>query len=758
MIKMFSKKWWVYLVTISIGVGSIAYACGDYGYWEDYEDYYSNIQKEKYIDTALIPFFYRASDLFQSDEINNYNDKFNVENTADWAKYFNNAIPADLLDSLLHTKGNSERYTYFSNTFGKYARQDEKKATKFLEFLALAKRIENYSTDEYDYWYYDDKKKKEKASAAIVAQAEEAYNKEKKDDFIKNRLWFQAMKANFYSANPQNAIAFFNKTEAKQPKNYLYYRALGYVAGANYKQGNYALSNYQYAQIFQHEPKLRGIAIYNFNPQSEADFAASLALTQNKEEQIALWTILGMYADEFRAIKEIYKLDPKQKNLELLAASYLNRFEVNFTSTEFNTIKDYKANLKARIDNDELKFVKEVAASKQNSAPALWFNIAGFMAMMNGEYDYAQTAFSNSFNVTNKSQDFKDQLRILNYVNDVLRLNTISSADEKALLSEYKWVLSHVKSDRWGYASSNYVGKNNFIPSYRFSKRYLSKLYAEKGNTVMQQVFADNTAYYYDKFNQKNMLDLINSASKTDWQKAALADYPYRKEDIYYLQGLNALYNGDLQSAMQLIRKCQGSDYIVTLSGNPFNGKIKDCNDCDHAAKQSKKYNSVSVLETMMEMKQNIEKGDDVFNNANLLGNAYYNLSYYGNGRLLYASNSLIEASDMYISEQYADMLLDMSQAKKYYTIALNAATNDEQRAKMHYLLAKVERNSYYQKMYTKPNQDFSGYDYWYNDSDIDFKAWDNFKTLRAKYAHTKYYKDVINECGYFKTYVKKAR
>jgi len=756
---MFSKKWWIYLVAISFGAGSIAYACAG-GDWDDYENDYSNIQKQKYVDTAFIPFLYNASSLFLSDEINGYNYKFNDKNTEDWVKYFNNTVPYALMDSLLHNTESVADNEPFVMKFRTLSNIDKKKAEKFLSFLQMAKLIEAYSTAEFNYWSYDENPKPAKADQWMRDEIETAYKNEKKDEFIKNRLWFQAMKANFYSDNPTNAITFFDKTASKQPRNYLYYRALGYVAGANAKLNNYALANYQYAQMFLHEPRLRGIAIYNFSPRSEVDFHEALVLCANKEEEIAMWTILGLYADPYRSLKEVYVIDPKHKNLELLGVGYLNQLEGSFNGEHIVDVNSYNAALKEDIDKDALAYINRMATSNNTSRPDLWYNIAGYLFMLNGDYDKADVSFVLSFNASKKDETYRNQHRILKYINNILRLNDITPADEKRLLEEVKWINSHVAYSGWEsyYNAQNTTDDNYYLAAYKFGKAYISKLYGKKDDYVMQQLFSPNKQYYYSKTSQNNMLKLMNATNKTEWQKMALADYWFTKDDIYYLQGLNAFYNGDLQTAMQLIRKCEGGSNDFTLFGNPFNGKIKDCNDCDHAAKQSKKYNSASTLVTMMEMKEKIDKGEDVYNNANLLGNAYYNLSYYGNGRNFYAANKIMEASDMYISEEYADMLLSMAQVKKYYTMALNAATNDEQKAKMHYLLAKVERNSYYQKMYTKPNQDFSGYDYWYNDSDIDFKAWDNFKILKAKYDHTKYYKDVINECGYFKTYVKKYR
>ena len=63
-------------------------------------------------------------------------------------------------------------------------------------------------------------------------------------------------------------------------------------------------------------------------------------------------------------------------------------------------------------------------------------------------------------------------------------------------------------------------------------------------------------------------------------------------------------------------------------------------------------------------------------------------------------------------------------------------------------MLAKVERNEYYNKNffckdeYTRESLD-KGLHY----------RWEAFEELRG-YAHTKYYQEVIAECGYFKRFV----
>ncbi len=89
--------------------------------------------------------------------------------------------------------------------------------------------------------------------------------------------------------------------------------------------------------------------------------------------------------------------------------------------------------------------------------------------------------------------------------------------------------------------------------------------------------------------------------------------------------------------------------------------------------------------------------------------------------------------------------------AKKYYLKAAAATQNDEEKAKIAYLLAKCQRNDFYSQYYSEDKTPIEA-------SRAFFFAWDGFKELKSKYAHTRYYKDVINECGYFDYFVRRSR
>src|ERR1043165_7118306 len=126
----------------------------------------------------------------------------------------------------------------------------------------------------------------------------------------------------------------------------------------------------------------------------------------------------------------------------------------------------------------------------------------------------------------------------------------------------------------------------------------------------------------------------------------------------------------------------------AVMPGNPFTGRLQDCHDCDHEAPQKIKYTKLSLLKKMKEMEDKIKAGTDVYTNAMLLANAFYNITHYGNARAFY-ENEIIGAghySPFSIDSAFRAWATDMSLASKYYTQGLAAAKTDEQKAKCYFM------------------------------------------------------------------------
>ena len=83
----------------------------------------------------------------------------------------------------------------------------------------------------------------------------------------------------------------------------------------------------------------------------------------------------------------------------------------------------------------------------------------------------------------------------------------------------------------------------------------------------------------------------------------------------------------------------------------------------------------------------------------------------------------------------------DCNEAKKYYLMAMEFSTNKEFKAKCVWMAAKCEHNNWLEQNYNgKKSGDFIGGTY--------------FKIMKEKFSDTKYYKEVIGECGYFCAYL----
>ena len=193
------------------------------------------------------------------------------------------------------------------------------------------------------------------------------------------------------------------------------------------------------------------------------------------------------------------------------------------------------------------------------------------------------------------------------------------------------------------------------------------------------------------------------------------------------------------------------------MYGNPFNINIKDCHDCDFDADKDKKHFTIlGFLEALKTIKGDLTAGKNVSRNAALIANAYYNITHYGNARVFYYSATVTESfgdSPYSIPLPYRKIVTNSKIAEKYYLLARSSAKTKELKAKYTYMAAKCERNEIYNVQYNSPEKTRK----YYWDFDLSkIPTGKYFAELKAQYSQTKYYQEILNECGYFKKYVSK--
>ncbi len=739
---------------IAIAYGIYTYACVDDG--GEYTSTFSPeiaLKNDNYTPLFFDDYtlFYNGANALVKHEF------FQKENVKDWKKYLDGLITEKALNYYLYNEEVTQNLDKWAKNINEGTTPNlpykvntkNQKIKNFFTFLKIARGSEKITNQTYDYWNYDEREKLI-ADEKSVQKIEDFYNKTSSSDtFFKNRIWFQTIRIKFYSSNRASVIDFFNKTAENQPKNSLYYRALNYVSGAYKSLKNYTKNNIILAKIFNEYPILIHSAVFEYRPLKKEKFQQTLK-GLSRDDQDALWAMQGYYGDEFLAMQSIYKLNPHSKNIDFLLTRYINKLE------DIDSIKN---------DNTKNQWIVNVAKENKIQNPYLWDVASGYLSTLSSNYQQAEDFFKKAKELAQNTSQ-KKQVRLLNLHNEISRLDKIDEQDEIKLTEDLKWLMTDL----------NYFSKDKDLENLRFTylqsfahKRF-SKLYTQKGDKIRAELTKPNQEFYKNLENSMAMEKFMLRKDISDWDKIWLEQYPHNLGDIHQYRAILAFYNDDIDKAIEEVKstpivmtrefnfetnkyKKIPYDYKNSeLLANPFNGKIKDCADCDHRKhkRKKKKYTVLSVLETIKKMQTNIKNEEDIYNNALLVGNAFYNMSYYGNGRKFYYNNILDEYS-IHISNKNKNLLmvLGMHNAKKYYTIAKNHAKNNEQRAKITYLLAKVERNEFY------TNNNFTQeYYYPYDKNNIMFKEWQGFKELKDKYSDTKYYQEVLKECGYFRKYI----
>jgi hypothetical protein len=748
--EMFSKKHLTTLIsTFTVGTGIILACAGDWG--PEYGT--SSFTPEAFVDSGYRPFFYSSYSLYYDIGYDTKHDsRFNESNVNDWSTYLGSGAPVAELQHLLNTatfasidsaanyaNGKTKTLPQSMQSF-QLLKKLNSKTTSFLSYLALAKKSEDFAVNNFEYaWDYESKKKNTNFNAApLNAQLLQEFTKAK-DVFLKQRYWFQLERSYFFNAPTQKAIEFFESNEKTFPKNDMYYRTMAYAAGVYYTLKNYSKANYYYSRVFDGCAALRTVAHYSFHPQEQADWNATLDLCVNNEEKATLWQMLGIYyGDDMRAMQEIYTMNPKSEKLNILLTRAINRQE-----QEFSLWSDAARDNIIKVKNDTtgnklLAYVSQIAQAGNTSQPWMWHTATGYLYMLKGNTVKAAASYAQAEKKLPKEELAQLQLRLLKLVNTIASTPKADNKLEKAILPELEW-LANIKMEDAEFRHSSALS---------WIKQTLSDRYKTQKEHIKAVCFSNYTDFYVNNSNIEALKSFLSKPNKTPYEALYAKFYSLTTNDLLEFQAIDATLHDKLDEAIAKMENIPAAS--VVLPGNPFNGRLQDCHDCDHEAPQKIKYTKLSFLKKLKDMEDKVKAGQEVYTNAMLLANAFYNITHYGNARVFYENKIIGEYhySPFSIADTFRLWATDMTLANKYYTQGLNAAKTDEQKAKCYFMLAKCERNKYYNdSLYIIPRYEYGG-----NANMPDFKAWDGFKSLK-QYKHTKFYQEAIRECGYFRTY-----
>ena len=751
--KTSSKKFSISLISLLLlGIGFVIACAG--GEWDESE--LSNFTPEAFVDSVYTPFLFDSENFYYGSHYDgDYGSKFNQHNSNEWSAYFNHQLePADFdywlvkaevstVDSALqYLQGHSSVVPASVKGASLFQFKKDKRAIAFCKYLQLAKMSEWYANKEVTYsWELKDKAPP--VCPFDSAQLEHAFIKGVqggKDIFLKERYWFQLIRFCYYMKQPEDVIKVYEKYSEQMPANTMLFRSMAYYAGAYHKMKAYGKANYYYSRVFEGCDEMKTAAHFSFHPQEERDWQETLSLCTSNKERETLWQMTGIfYDDEKRSIEEIYRLNPASDKLNILLTRAVNKYENHFNLNNEAYFHD-QFNLEKSMYNDSLlNTIKNIAQAGNTNQPWLWNMAAGYMFLLDKQFDKAHQFLNRASTQLPDQPLVKAQYRLLNLFYKEESATTINAQVENGMLDDLNWLRSINDSD---------LPHFRHLTAFNWLRRSLSKKYKQQGELEKSECILSDKRFYAIEQQTEAMKSFLNKSPKTPFEELCAALSAISMDDILLFQSVQLTFADKIDTAIQTLKSAGGFSESQ-LNANPFNARIKDCHECDQGAAQKVTYTRLSFLEKLKELENNVSRKNDIYNNAVLLGNAFYNISHYGNSRVFYENSILGEyqSSPFYIDSIYRPMLIKMDRSVKYYQMALLAAKTDEQKAKAIYLLAKCERNEWYNTHLYYKTEDYSS-----GEDMVDIKAITQFKALQS-YSNTSYYKEVIKECGYFRMY-----
>lgn len=609
-----------------------------------------------------------------------------------------------------------------------------------------------------DHWSYQFKKDNTPKPETVNIQNQIiggiSLYKNEKFQFIKERYIFQLVRLYYFNNNYKKSIQFFKKhfLEIKLTDS-MKWRTMGYAAAAYTNSNKIGTANYLYSQIYANSPILKNPAYFSFRPMEEEDWQKSLKLAKNNEEKIVLWYLFGKHFDVPRALKEIHTLNPNSKYLKLLLVFAIK--SKNYSIFE-NRIwyKDYKNPKSEKISPLNDKHLLEIVISIVNQDRVKnkfgWKIAAAYLNYLSLNFKEGDHFLESAFKLKGNVEVFEKQYQITSLLGKLLRMDSIDEKLEISILPEIKFLFSKNK---------NISEDSNLKFPREWVRRLLAVWYARKGELEKAEWIQSGIIekHFRNSENIKKMVDFIEDNNHSPLIQVMLQNPIYSYNDYLLLLAVFYSLEENLDSSLQVFDKIlisyKHDNPENSLSHpfykNPFRVKIKDRYNSQYYKKGKVKYNHETFIKEMIRLKKDAETNPSNPSKKYFkLANAYYNMNYFA------PFNFTTLDDDWYYSwngpQNEVYFLLINSFALKYYLLARENSKNKEFKAKMTFMAAKCEQNTWYIMKVSKSRDGF-----WLKDAK-DFQPGKYFQELRDIYSDTKYHSEIIKECSYYARYYAK--
>lgn len=745
----------------------------------------------------LTPFFFASGYLYRGD-MRLAKEQYPAQNVQEWYDEIEGkATKADIDELLYNTDANTFLTNQASivrrNAFLRFLLLPQNK--EWYRYMVLSKKMElrslnpdPWGEEEFDAGSFE---KLKMEGAALQQQA--------KRNFVQFRTAFQMIRLHAGSGQLQVAQVLYDRwIEPAKTNSWIKSAALYQLAinTPGLKQ------EYLLSKVFDRGDYHRTPCLVLFNS-NKVDSIVTLAKNQHEKNVLYAMKAFNYPGRSLHFLKAIYRSEPAYKDMQFLLLREINKVEDWLLTTKFTSFQEpatypeqydwnssYADHAAENLANDKAyaqelyRFILQIINDKKNKPAGMLHLYAAHLCLVQKDYTCSEKHLDLA-----SSAGLKDAKATMQWKINRLLLHLekgFGPREENELLA-----ILNTPDKATGFYDPDimrnqlvlYTGRKLIEKGIRAkglmllsrTNRALGDLPIGNYKKVYQEIEEKATAADYDEIiailDKKNKTPFESFVSikrfRTPEEHYATGDAEERmREESYGYEWdrntlLNAksawhLRNRDLRQAYAALEKVPDSfwqqpPYSDYGAANPFYFNVY--RSWPYEDQQPQLMNKRQMLKKMIDLEELAKKdprkaGECYYQ----LGNAWFNLSYYGQNWLMvrqWWSRFEIEGSrgtNPQLTKAFKDDYYGCRQAANYYDKAM-AATKDKKLAALCYFLVQEcdKRNTFYKQIL---KEDDWGY-YTHRKTNI------NYAELRRKGINAKYVEELVNECELYQSFIK---
>lgn len=754
-----------------------AKACGFYIWPGEYRFWL--LQPDLTNQRDLSPFFFATTYFYPGNAPEAIAPFHYDQNVQEWLQLTGDkATAADINTILYHTKPDA-----FLNGFNKLAGYNSfarllklPQNKQFRQYMELAKKIEVITTNP-DPW--QENVTPHPAIGQLIDEASAMYT-EVASPVIRLRIAYQLIR--LYAYDGEYALlkkTYQEKIAPVKSNSWIKSAALYELAIKSGFRGDYLLS-----QVFDQSTFNRSHCL---NRLRSVSLKEVLPFTANQHERIVLYAMKSFSnpGRNLHNLRFIYDKEPAYKELSFLILREINKVEdwllttrvTGFgpaTDSRFTANPDIATNYRSdtAYSKELYDFIKRMIADHKNKDRALLHICAAHVAFIRGDYKASHHYLDVARQLPNLPANVKTQLLVNDFLlrleidhsfnttteNRLMQLllmpNRQMGVHSAGILKDQLILYTGRKLIRYGMRAKGFLllGKTH---------RALGELPIGTYKRVYEEIWEKATPPDYD-----SMLYILNKTQKTPFDKfvgdghlrspwtysewsSDMDSVGWDQNKLLDLKAGWYIRQDSLEKALVILKQLPAAcwktyPYDPYLTGNPFYVNMYHPHQVE---KQERNYTKPQIIERIIQLKKKVaqdKKNTGLY--YHLLGNAYYNMTYYGKHWLMSKPWwSITDDNESYqtsANQNFDNNYLGCVRARYYYLKAMQL-TENKKLASLSCLMAGKCQEHYRTFSEYLQKKERGKYNNPYT------------RTLVDRGMGTDYYKELIEECATYSSFIK---